>query len=315
MRIERVAQLPPRQLNSLEYDLVVVASGFEERAVRVAQLLKADTRRRVAIGFQSDSDLNQRKRNDELLARLRFDSRSLGGGDWQGARALFEELLRDQTTPMTTILIDISSMTRAWYGTFVSALRDLDSPERLRTIFTYVPAAFRRREAPYPANRVIAPLPGFSGLGLPVLPTALIIGLGDHHQRALALRREVDPGLTATYLAAPCGDKRFLAAVLRANPDLLASVSPRWQYKYPLFDFPTALRRLDDVASHLSKNWRVILAALGPKVFSLACFLVASHRQEISVWRASAGTDVPHDAAPPGRSVVAADLWWGPESR
>lgn len=309
MRIAKIAQLEASDLQQQELDVAVVASGFEERARKVAGLLGSSPRRRIALGFEEIQGHSERIKNDAALKRLGYAATVIGGGDWGTARALVESVVED-VDRNGTVLIDISSMTRTWFGAAVALLGALERAQPLRTLFTYVPAAYRAQREAYPQNRVVGPLPAYTGLGYPNAPAALVVGLGHDPERALGIQREIDPGLTATFMADPAADRRYVAACRRANRTLLDDVPVELQYRYPLVDFPSTFGRLDDVSSYLSRQWRVVLTSLGPKIFSLAAFLVAVNNPQVSVWRISAASDVPQIPRAPSRRVVVADVRW-----
>jgi hypothetical protein len=201
-------------------------------------------------------------------------------------------------------------MTRAWYGGILRALAASNRSESLYTVFVYVPAAFQPPSPEYPANEVVAPVRGFSGLTLPNLPTALVLGLGYDPGRAISITNELDPGIVLTFKASPASDHRYEAETERIHRDYLDSIPQEQQFSYPLTDVLTTFHLVEGVCTGLARDWRVVLASFGPKIFSLTCFILAAKHPELSVWRVSAGTKEASVDRKPGRSVIALEVQW-----
>jgi hypothetical protein len=63
----------------------------------------------------------------------------------------------------------------------------------------------------------------------------------------------------------------------------------------------------------LRDSYRVVLASLGPKLYGLLCFLLATRFNDISVWRVSAGVfGQPRDAHADIDKVVVVSTIWEP---
>jgi hypothetical protein len=164
--------------------------------------------------------------------------------------------------------------------------------------------------AAYPPNTFVEPVTGFCGLVLPSHPASLVIGLGQERERAIGLKEEVDPKVVAAFLSRPATDPNFERAVIAANRDYLADVGPTLRFYYPVRDFVTTFHRLLGVTRALRRETAVVLVPLGPKIFALACFVVALVDREVSVWRVSAGPREKsvdrHGVGPP----IYAELHW-----
>jgi hypothetical protein len=64
-------------------------------------------------------------------------------------------------------------------------------------------------------------------------------------------------------------------------------------------------RLLTDLCLDLRLNYRIILAALGPKPFALICMLVGARYPDIEVWRVGAGKlESVYDRIPVGEPLV-----------
>lgn len=298
-------------LSELSVDLFVAATGFEERAAFVSRKVRFRATRRIAIGFAEHRDHPTREANDRYYRDDGFEILELEGAAEDSAVHLFQYLLDDVASESPVIVIDYSSMTRAWYGSFLRCLASYNRFSSIRTIFAYTPARFESPPDSYPPNEFVRPVRGFAGFALPEHPSALVLGLGYDPGRALGLYLELDAGIVATFLARPSADSRYERATCKTNADLLHFVPSHLQFEYPLLDFVTGYQRLAGLVHSLSQEAGVVLCPLGPKVFALSCFLVALDQPSVSVWRVSAGQrELPRARRPAGH-VVLTDIEWG----
>src|SRR4051812_20732533 len=107
-------QLALNEVRAENLDLLVVASGYEERATFVAQHLGRGPSHRLCLGFAEQLEHPRRAKNDRIFAQLGYSKVQCSGDDWKTAA---EEVSRRlvQGGGNLRIGIDISSMTRAWY--------------------------------------------------------------------------------------------------------------------------------------------------------------------------------------------------------
>lgn len=290
MNLRGINQLTLNEALLEPTDIVICASGFESRATHLAKKLSTLNCRLVALGFKEFKDKGARDRNDRKYVKYAFEQFELSGNDDVGAGKYFQDFLNAIDKENCRLVIDISSMTRAWYGGFVSVLRSESKFNKITSDFVYVPAKFPTKFPEYPPNEVVAPVKGFSGLTLNDKPTALIIGLGHEEGRAIGIKEELDPDLTVVFLANPAIDNCYVKRLLEVNSDFLETIDSEFQFNYPIKDALTTFSMLESISTGLMRNYNVVLTSLGPKIFGLFCFLLAAKYPELSVWRVSAGT-------------------------
>ena len=183
-------------------------------------------------------------------------------------------------------------MTRSWYAGALEALGSVQNKKRVECVFSYSPAKFTSPREATP-NSLVGPLPGFCGLDVPDKPSALIIGLGYERDRALGLFQYVDPAIAFAFYTDPVLDPQF-RDVVKANNTTLLNILPKENiYTHPLSDLQRTGDLLLSLCSALRDDYRIILAPLGVKPFSLICLLLASRFRNIDVWRVSPGTKSP----------------------
>lgn len=314
MKIVQISKFDLDCLDGGYLDAVIVASGYESRARTVVEERHLDlvdtSTQRCAWGFTEYADDPVRVKNDTVLRQLGFKIHLIKGGDGKSPEKWISELLSRRRDRPVRLLVDISSMTRTWYGGIVKALSVAKHPFPVSSIVAYTPSVWSESHLSTPPNEIVGPVPGYASNTLPNKPAALVIGLGKEEDRALGLKDYVDPCVTVCFYAAPGGDRRYVSAAKRANRDFLSLLPPDCIYTYDLFDTFGTYKTLESVCQGLSRDYRVVLASLGPKVLGLFCFLIHTNMPEVSVWRVSPATrQPPFDHKPSRRRVVLKIDW------
>ena len=131
------------------------------------------------------------------------------------------------------------------------------------------------------------------------------MGLGYEKDRAEFLRRSVIPQETYCFYADPVPDDRFVEKVYINNFKLIDSLHKNHVYPYPMRDMEKTDRILTSLSLDLRIQYRLILAPLGPKPFTLLSLLLAARYPDIEVWRVSAGTmESVYDRKPMGEPLI-----------
>jgi hypothetical protein len=275
-------------------DAFLFASGYERRARSILAVASGLPGFKLCLGFEEHQGVLSRAENDKAYADAGVPIRLISGESRTAARQAVRDTL-EHVPDNGTLAVDITSMTRVWHAAMISEVLGTEGRTRLRTVFIYVPAVFTPPADDFSRTKHVFPLEGFTGFGLPDLPTALVVGLGYEPERALGLHSLLDPSLTAVFLASPA-DSRYYQAVLETNDDLLRRLPDELRFEYPLHDPAATMQLIESLCSKLSSDYRVILASLGPKLFGVECMLVTALRPELSVWRVSSGSGAPRDA-------------------
>ncbi|MEW6444232.1 MAG: hypothetical protein AB1640_25080 [bacterium] len=314
MKTLKISRMTVDELRQNSFDAIVVASGYESRARAFAQGLKGVARRggsiKCAWGFEEYIDNPVRRKNDCALTRMGYKISVISGSDGDPPEKWISNLLSENEDRPLSLAVDISSMTRTWYGGIVKALSRTRRRFPVRSVFAYIPALWSGRQVPAPPNEVVGPVSGYASHALPNKPTALVVGLGGDHGRALGLNDYLDPETTACFFSDPGADRRYTRDVLGANRDLIASIRNEYLYQYDLFDAFGTYKTLESVCQGLSREYRVVLASLGPKIFGLYCFLIHTNFPEVSVWRVSPATRLQPVDHKPAKQAILLDVSW-----
>lgn len=275
--------IPPR------FDKCVFASGYERRARHAATRGLIGSAEIVVWGFQEHPTAIARVDNDAHFEALGAEPIVLSGNDDDRADELSEAFLAVAGQEEPHLLVDISCMTRAWYGALVRTLMRWEGHDCLHVTFAYTPGAYRAPPTERPLNEIVVPVRGFTGFALPDSPSVLLMGLGFEPGRAMGAFTEIDPTSTRCFYAHPGVDPKFRDDVFRANRDLANQVPSQDWVAYPLSDAFLSFHLLSAACNALSRRGQVILTNNGPKLFGLLCFLAAARQPSASVWRISSG--------------------------
>lgn len=294
MNLVSTEQILLNELKAVAFDLAICASGYERRASHAAcQLRNVRIRRKSVFGFL-DRRVLSRQSNDRVFKQLGYKSNEVDGHDPGPLTELFLEVVRTAGSPLR-VLVDYSCMTRVWYASLIQTLRNLDVNRNIELYFVYSPSSYAEPQPPG-TNRFIGPISGFCQLELPHRETALILGLGYEKERAIGLVDYVEPKETYAFYTDPALEPQFVRTVVKNNHDLLLDLNragPGYVIRHPLANLTRTNALLAALCSRLSDSYRVILAPLGVKPFSLACLLMSIRFRGVDVWRVSAGSQGP----------------------
>jgi hypothetical protein len=312
MKLLEIASISLEDTLKQNLDVIIVASGYESRARSIAKALTrvSNNAKKIAFGFAEYRTAPTRIQNDRVLKKLGFQIEIKSAGDGFSSDMWVYELLENcKDKDNISILIDISAMSRTWYGGIIKALRHCQLKNKIQATFAYTPTRINTPK-PSPPNEIVGPVFGYSALSRPNLPTALILGLGNDPGRALGLNDFLDPQVTICFYPKPGIDTRYEKMVSDANTDLFEIIDDQYIMYYDIFDVFGTFKKIESVCQGLIRNYRVVLASLGPKIFSLYCFLLNTDYPEISVWRVSpAMRQLPVDLKPSTSRIFVKTTW------
>ncbi|MBI3510940.1 MAG: hypothetical protein HY064_09750 [Bacteroidetes bacterium] len=290
MKLKYANQIKLNELSASNYDVIIVASGYETRATSLAQKLEEQNSKRIVIAFEEWQDHEQRIKNDAIFKSLGYLPYPAKEGSCESIITILNDVFQDFLFKQdVSVLIDYSCMTKVWYATIINYFINKDSIIRnLDLTFSYTPSKYSDPQPPMP-NKYMGPIPGIYCVSTSNKPTALIIGLGYEMERAQGIVEYLDPKTTYAFYSNPAFDKKFVSVVEKNNAQLLSSLGKENVFKHPIGDLKSTDAQLTSLCLSLKSTHRIILAPLGPKPFALLCLLLSARYPEIDVWRVSAG--------------------------
>jgi hypothetical protein len=260
------------------YDLLLIALGYETRSSHLLRL-GMNARKIVAIPFDTNREgafeSNRRIAESRQAEFAAPTTESISATVTDAVAAAVDGVGVGREC---NISVDISSFTRSRLARIVNALHSSSqsSGRELVVDFFYSPAEFVPPTEGSQARLSMSPIgAGFAGtLRRSDLPLAVIFGLGYEPQQALGAYEMLEPSSTWAFF--PQGiDDRYSELVTHANGHILQIAENARVVPYSL-DVPASLyQSLESLVFSLSSESRVLLLPMGPKIFGLACLLVA----------------------------------------
>lgn len=281
------------------FDATVYALGFEARSIHIARSLSPKTLRAFAVGFSEGQVLNF-KSNREWFASTNHEIEETSDDCFESWCQYLNKNIVNSDHEVINVGIDISCFNRFRLAALVDSLRQLDTSKLLRTHFWYSLASFSPPPESFVPNMHVGPVhPHFAGCFLePELPPVAVVGLGYEEDKALGAVEHIEA--TATWVFIPESSiSDYKGRVEKANEILLESIPLNRQISYSVGQPVSYLSTLQSLTQGLLRDSNVIMLPFGPKIFTLACLLLACSEPRLAVWRVSSqGHETPEDRLP-----------------
>ena len=286
-------------LQAQVYDLQIFASGFESRCTALARRLDGRiSAATIVLGFAEHRENVVRQAADSYYSnKLGCEPQIISyNRPWEVAALLEKQFAGGGEE--CRILVDISSMSRAWYADLINWARFTNRVSRVRIDFAYVPGIY---PDPYPPRAIseITSLFGFEGLSDLRLETVALIGLGYDAITPHAVLEDLQPELTFGYIAGGADEHSMLQA-LKLNSATIEELDGPVAV-VPLLSVARAYGMLSDMIAPHAGNRNIVLVSLGPKTHVLASLLIAARNEEVTFLHVH------------GRSISAADVKAAPD--
>jgi hypothetical protein len=293
MELVSSQQISSDELNRINFDLFLIVSGYEKRAVYLLENYTVSANRKIALAFMEKPRKLNRKENEKIIRDHGFEIIPVSGENGVQLDTVFQTIcLKSDNNKVAKILIDYSSMTKVWYSMIISTFIKLSlSCRQIEAYFSYTPAAFNERRKLRPPNIAHSVYGDNKKSRDPSEPVALIIGLGLDNLRAKTIIKSINPSITYLLYADPGQHPSYVKKIFENNQNLIESIEIRNLINYPLNDLQKTDEILTDLCLDLRQKFNVIIAPIGPKVFSLISLLVAARYPDLDVWRVSRGRD------------------------
>lgn len=292
---------------STEVDVFIAACGYEGRACAAAQKFHEAAKRKLAIGFATQHELEYQS-NSEWFESAGFDFIEVTDGVF---RETVDQYLLQCASGRSEMSfeVDISCFNRSRLAHLVDALRSLPAKE-IKVTFRYSIAEFTPPvEDAAPTVSVEPVIPQFAGWTTrPDRPPAAIVGLGYEPNKAIGIvdHLEINNATWAYYPLGPIPE--YYQRVLEANQSLLDIIQADGRCQPYELNEPTQLfSEMNSLVDKLKTHFNAVLIPFGPKLFALIALLVASLHDDVGVWRVSSGSlEAPVNRKPSGHIVSVA---------
>jgi hypothetical protein len=280
MELDNSIQMSSEYLHNQHFDAVIVASGFESRCTYLAEKINVSKiPQRISLVVTDRKDSISRRNNNEKLDSLGFSLFKVASNDPSVIPAILDDVCANSPNK-ANILIDYSSMPKFCYSAIINYFNALeDKLENVNLWFSYSPSEYS-----YANNISGVPF----GIKPPALlrigELALVLGLGCGRGCAGELSQMLKTNITYAFYASPCVDERFAKDVVEKNAGILQQLKDDRIVKYSIFDLNSINASLTKLCVNLRVDHEVLLAPIGPKPFSLMCYILSTRYPDIKIW-------------------------------
>lgn len=274
---------------TVDSDVFIAACGYEGRARAAAQKFHSTAKRKLAIGFTSQRELEYAA-NREWFESSGFHVVEVGDDAFREViNQYFLEFAPEGG--VMSVEVDISCFNRLRLAHLVDALRSISKAE-VKVVFRYSIAEYTPpSEDSAPAVTVEPVIPQFAGWTTrPDRPPAAIVGLGYEPNKAIGIvdHLEINNATWAFYPLGPIPE--YYQSVLEANQSLLNIIQADGRCQPYDLDEPAQLfQEMNSLVETLKPHFNAVLIPFGPKLFALVALLAASLHDDVGVWRVSSG--------------------------
>ncbi len=306
MEFQSAQQISPDILQSTEYDLFILGSGYEQRCTYLLKNFEIKAKVKIALAFEEKAGEPGRRQNDSFLLNNGFQFIKISGENEFNLEPFIAESLNNKDKEHINILVDYSSMTKKWYAGIINCiLLNKVNIDYITVHFSYTPALYNepKKSRPIKVHNFISIPTNYNAVE--EKPVALILGLGLDSARAKYIIKEVKPAKTFIIYADPAKEVKYVEKVFKNNQEIIEEADIRNIVSYPLHDMDKTDETLTNLCLSLRGKYNLIIAPLGPKVFSLLSLLLASRYPDIKVLRVSSGSNAPvYERIPVGKPFI-----------
>jgi hypothetical protein len=292
----QLKQIQDNDIEVFDFSIFIAASGFESRAVLQAQKYAGNSEKKISLGFIGYSDDKVRLKNDSIFKDMGFDMRTIDEDSDENVQLdsivdSISSCVRKEDK--TRIYIDYSCMTRNWYSYLLYRLFNLPERNNIILYFGYSHAQYSGYEEEHQSlNRIVKPLLGYCGIGVPSNPTALVIGMGNEPNRIYGLTDYFDASPYLFY-SDKSYNEHYSTEIEDLNKDIIDTTKEDDIFTFPVYDLMYTNHLLDSLCRSLLRKYRVVIAPCGPKPFALLAMINSlKYDNLIEVWRISPGKNL-----------------------
>ncbi len=264
------------ELRQSKYDIALFSCGYEERCIDVATRLHKDNIDNVIV-----LAFDQHKEDPVRVDSLNYFSES-----WTGFKLLeisqreiseiqkiLSEIINKVNVRELKILIDYTSMSRAWYAAILNYLVNF-CELRVTVDLIYATAVYKNLDLNVELGELRI-IPGCEGISLTKRYNAAIFMLGFDRYGPQRLYNLLNPNKCFGIMAAPAATYDYENTCLEKNKDFISHYlgGEDKLIKLPINSIATCYDNMSQMLSPLRSEYNVSIIPFGPKPHILAAIL------------------------------------------
>ena len=283
MELDNTHQISQEQLQNQHFDVFIAVSGYESRCTFLASKLNiSEIPVKTVLAFDEMKGSFSRAENDRKFTEWGFTFHEGSSMESSPVDILLNHICIKSKNKHLDILVDYSSMPKIWYNAIINFfIAYEDKLYHVNLWFSYSPSEYFKAQK----NAVYKSFDSFPHKLNSDRPVALIVGLGYEKSRSGELSKQINAKVTFAFFADPAYDDRFVKEVLENNQLILDHMNGDQIIRYPIFDLNSINSSLTKLCVNLRTSYQLILAPIGPKPFTLMCFLMAARYPDMKIWK------------------------------
>lgn len=275
-------------LTTLEFDLFITAEGHEKRCTHILDRYKIIANKKIALSAPIKGKKIYRRKNFRLLKEGNFQVIKLSGFKSDELTKYLADFLNNCQSREPRILIDYSCMTKRWYSSIINNIQESEfSFDSVHLYFVYSPARYSKPGKVRNIKRLEDDLSRVKTSH--DKPVALIVALGTETGRVEHIIKMIKPDMLILMFADPAFDAAYVESVYKNNRHTIDQAEPRNVINYPLKDIDKMNDMITTRCLELRVKYNVIIAPLGPKIFTLNAYLLTTRYPDIMILDTNAG--------------------------
>jgi hypothetical protein len=303
MELDTYFQIASENLQKQYFDAAIAISGYESRSSYLVEKLDtSDIPLKIVVAYNELCDSFNQNYNNQKFNELGFLFYNVASTDTSRLPDILNHIWQKKPKDTLDLLIDYSSMSKFWYYAILSYFSELEERySHVNLWFCYSPSEYTKPLYSM-ADRNFDPVVPVTNSDKPV---ALVLGLGYETVHSLGLARKLNAQVTFACYADPAYDNRYVKEVLQNNDALLKTIDCNQIIKYPIYDLNSINSSLTQLCVNLRLTHQIVLAPVGPKPFTLMCFILATRYPDVKLWKvATAGSIAALERKPYGELLL-----------
>lgn len=291
MELDSTIQVSSDNLQSQHFDAIIAVSGYESRCTYLVNKINTDDIPiKIVLALNDKRDLFSRKINDDRFKDLDFKFLDVPLYDSAIHHKLLDEICESHDGLLLNILVDYSAMPKVWYNSIINYFMEIEEDfTDVNIWFSYSPSEYTKAHS-NSSNK-------YFDEDIPVMKKGksimLFLGLGYEKGNTEELAKLLNAQTTFAYYADPAIDERFVKDVLENNHNLLKKIDHDNVISYPIQDLNSINTALTESCINLRIENQIVLAPIGPKPFTLMCFILSARYPDIKIWKVKRKGDAP----------------------
>lgn len=295
-----------KELTHEKFDVIIAASGYQQRCTYLMQYIKQKTGIRLLITFSEDNFKKERALNVKYFTNQGFTTVEASPDNDSEITRVLKKICSSFNTEELRILVDYSCMPKKWFAVILDYFMSNElCIKRLNTYFSYTPTEFNLKKSTS-SIKYFGPILNNNQRLPSSKPVSLIIGLGRNSDAAVDVISKIRPERIFVFLPDPAFDKSYSDFILESNRRLIKLLPADHLLTYPVDNTDEINMQLTSLCLDLRLDSRVMILPHGPKTFALISLVLAARYPDIWLWEITTKTlTTETEGIPNGEPVVA----------